>query len=708
MAAAFHIEAHWPARARAQRAFLGTSPLLKRCVRTAWLAAVLAGSPLAAQSVPASDSTAGWNSVSALELMQRARLRREQPRGDTALRNYMAKASGHIYFYLDRQESEERTLVKVDQVALELYWAAPNLTKQRIVGLRDVSRLPNRQYYHLDHLTVVQNGFGDIIRLGDGDEVRDVPHPAAPSSDTTYDFRIASSLTFSFPGQPPVQVYEVQVRPRHHDRSALIGSIFVDRASADIVRMTFTFTPASYVDRRLDYINISLDNGLWSGRYWLPNEQYVEIRRQIPELDFVAGAVIKGRLRVYDYQFNQQLRRDLFFGPLVEARPQAEREAFAFDEELLAGLDREGLASPPQVQALRAQAIQLIRQKKLSGLPPLRFHVRNASSVLRYNRAEGFYLGAGASYLPAGVLRFEGTAGYATAAEQAAGSLALLYQGNSAARASVRGFANEVRDIGWRPGLPGALNTISAAFAGADYLDPFYASGARLELARAVGPRGQFELSANLEQQRSARLREADAALGDGLFRPVRPIERGTLAALQLSLRHPLLRHARFELTAGTTLESGLWEGAGYVRPTAELGLSYTSASRAAALALRAQGGFVTDRAPLQKLFLLGGRGTLPGYEYRDLTGDSFWLFEAEAAHDIVSPWLRLRATAAHGGVQPVDSLPAGWLPSRRNGTSVGLGVGLFYDIIRLDLVRGGSHTPRLLFSIKPDFWDMM
>ena len=34
---------------------------------------------------------------------------------------------------------------------------------------------------------------------------------------------------------------------------------------ADIVRMTFTFTPASYVDRRLDYINISLDNGLFAG-----------------------------------------------------------------------------------------------------------------------------------------------------------------------------------------------------------------------------------------------------------------------------------------------------------------------------------------------------------------------------------------------------------------------------------------------------------
>ncbi|MGH7466535.1 MAG: hypothetical protein ACRENP_00970 [Longimicrobiales bacterium] len=671
-------------------------------------ALLLLGELLAAQTVPPPDSAGGWNSAAALQLMQRARVRREQPRGDTALRNYSAKASGHVYFYLDRQESEERTLVKVDQVALELYWAAPNLTKQRIVGLRDVNRLPNRQQYHLDHLTVVQNGFGDIIRLGDGDEVRDVPHPAASFSDSVYDFRALDVLTFTFPGQPAVRVQEMQVRPKRNDRSALIGSVFVDLASADIVRMTFTFTPASYVDRRLDYINISLDNGLWSGRYWLPNEQFVEIRRQIPELDFVAGAIIKGRMRVYDYQFNQTLPRELFFGPIVEARPRSEREKFAFEEELLAGLDREGLSSPPQVQALRAQAMELIRQKKLSGLPPLRLHVPNASSVLRFNRAEGLYLGGGASYVPAGSMRYEGTAGYAWAAGHATGSLMARYENESALRVSAHGFVNEVRDIGWRPGLPGALNTLSAAFAADDYLDPYYASGGRIEVARPVGSNGRLTVQAGIEHQRSARLGETSAVLGDASFRPVRPIERGVLTSVELGLSHPLLTRPRYELSAATTIESGLRDGAAYVRPRGSVELRHTSLSRSTAAALGLHGGLTSGRVPTQKLFLLGGRGTLPGYEYRNLTGDAFWLIEAEAAHDIAAPWLRLRAVAAYGGVQPAESLPPDWPPSRRTGYSIGLGIGLIYDIIRLDLVRGGTNSPRLIFSIKPDFWDMM
>ena len=662
-----------------------------------------AGAGVSAQA----DTTRGWNGEEVRALLERARVRRDQPRGDTALRNYSAKATGHVYFYLDRQTSEETTLVKVDQVALELYWAAPNLTKQKIVGLRDQSRLPNRMYYHLDHLTVVQNGFGDIIRLGDGDEVRDVPHPAAPRSDSVYDFRLADTLNISFPGQPPVRVYQVEVRPKRHDRSALIGSIFIDQASADIVRMTFTFTPASYVDRRLDYINISLDNGLWSGRYWLPNEQYVEIRRQVPELDFVAGAVIKGRLRVYDYRFNEQLAPNFFFGAAVEALPKAQREAFVFEEELFAGLDREGLSPPPSVAALRSQAMELIRQQKLSGLPPLRLHVPNASSVLRFNRAEGTYLGAGASYVPRGRLRYEATGGYATAAEHPAGSLAVIYQNEANTRFTVRAAGNDLRDIGWRAGFPGALNTISSAVAGDDYLDPYYASGLQLEWTRPVRS-WRIGLQAAAEEQRSAQQELANSAIGDAAFRPVRPIDEGLLVSTQASLHGPLLTREHHQLEADLTIESGSWDGSVFLRPLASLAWRYTSPSRNTTALLRGNAGISSAHAPIQKLFLLGGRETLPGYTYRSFTGDAFWLAEAEVTRAIWGPWIRLRALAAAGGVRVPDTLPLSWPESRTTGASVGIGVGLIYDIIRFDLVRGGSNSPRLIFSVKPDFWDML
>src|SRR5690606_39861704 len=86
----------------------------------------------------------------------------------------------------------------------------------------------------------------------DLDEVQDVLHPAAYGSDRVYDFRLADSTTIVLPGAPePVRVYEVQVRPRNPAASGFVGSVFIDRARGDIVRMTFTFTPASYVDRQI-------------------------------------------------------------------------------------------------------------------------------------------------------------------------------------------------------------------------------------------------------------------------------------------------------------------------------------------------------------------------------------------------------------------------------------------------------------------------
>src|SRR3970282_545969 len=151
--------------------------------------------------------------------MQMARARRRQPLADTALQNYQSRAEGVVYFYLDRRDTDQRGVVPTAQIALEVFWAQPNRTKQRIVGLRDENSLPNRMRYHLDHLTVVQNGFGDIMRMGDGAERLYVPHPAAPGSDSIYEFRLAASLTIRLTGAPePIKAYEINVRPQRTDR----------------------------------------------------------------------------------------------------------------------------------------------------------------------------------------------------------------------------------------------------------------------------------------------------------------------------------------------------------------------------------------------------------------------------------------------------------------------------------------------------------
>ena len=642
----------------------------------------------------------GWNSERALELIDRARIRRDLPRGDSTLQNYTAKANGFVYFYLDRRETDERTLVKVDQIALDLYWKAPDRTKQRIVGLRDVSRLPNRMYYHLDHLTVVQNGLGDVIKIGDGDEVRDVPHPAAPAATTIYDYRLADSVTLTLGGdQGTVRVYEIQVRPKRTDRSALIGSVFVDRASADIVRMTFTFTPASYVDRRLDYINISLDNGLFAGSYWLPAEQSVEIRRQLPELDFAAGAIIKGRIRVGRYEFNQPLSDTLFWGRPVSAVPEAQRRAYPFEQDIYADLSESGLSPTPRMEELQELAEELVGVPRLSGLPSWRLYVPNASSVVRHNDTEGWYAGVGVTYVPSPTFRTDFMTGYAFGAErpEVTASTTLL-RGDVAWK--LRAYYNEPRDIGPIEGAPSVINTFTSSLGGRDYTDLIMTRGVELRLNAASG-RWRPGAFLRAEQHRFFSLTRADAGAGD-----VRP---GTAYEVAATLNRGIDERAGWRW--GTDLSAGLvqFDGDGALRMLGGTELRYASANTRTTSRLHVQAGLHTDADAAQYSFLFGGRETLPGYEYRSIKYQAFVLTRAELSQSLAFPWLRGRLLASHlagSGQTPDTPLSAASHDPAGSHFSYGAGVGLLWDVIRIDLMKGDYW--QTVISIRPDFWDLL
>jgi hypothetical protein len=654
-----------------------------------------------------------WDSPRVLELVERARMRRLIPAQDTSLRNYTAQAEGYVYFYLDRRDTQERTLVKTDQIALEMFWAAPNLTKQRIVGLRDESRLPNRMHYHLDHLTVVQNGFGDIIRLGDGDEVRDVPHPAARGSQATYAFRLADSMSITLQGNATaVLVYEIEVRPRNQRISALVGSIFVDRASADIVRMTFTFTPVSYVDPRLDYISVSLENALWEGRYWLPREQTLQIRRQVPYFDFAASAVIHGRMRVSDYTFNDSLPATTFQGYPVATVPEAQRERYEFQRGLYDDLNDMGLEPPPDLETLRAQAAELLGSARLSGLPRLRLGLGSASAALRYNRAEGVAAGAGLSYTPGTSWRADLGAGFAFGAEKPFGSITVrrdIDDGVIGARAVL----NEMRDMGVRPAVPGAINTLAAAFLGKDYLDPYYVDGAEISVRRHLPNAWSWEVALAGERHSRATLTQQAALFDDSsTFRPVRTISDGDMGFVRLTLDRPVIDARADAWGAQTQLELGQWRGNFFGRVTFDASLRRSSADHERQLLVLGSAGATSSTERFDhRRFLIGGSNTLPGYPYRSMGGMVYGLLNAELRQSVWEPWIGVRALGAAGLAGGVAGGLADNLDRVRTGagTSLGAGVSLLWDMLRIDAVRGLNRYGewQVLLSFHPDFWDI-
>ncbi|MDZ7778622.1 MAG: hypothetical protein U5R14_01625 [Gemmatimonadota bacterium] len=669
----------------------------------------LTGSPpvasdLAAQEpppTPTDDSSEGWNTARALELVERAREQRQSLVVDSTMHSYRADARGHVYFFMDRAGGDTRSLVKADQIALDVMWQAPGRTKQHIAGLRDRKLLPTDIRYHLDHLTIVQDDFGDSMRMGDGDEVSEVLHPVGPSSEDTYDFLVADSLTLLLPEREGrVQVFELRVRPKSLDRPGFVGSVFLDQATAAIVRMNFSFTPASYVDPYIDYIRVSLDNSLWMGRHWLPYRQEMEIRRELPFMDFLAGSVIRGRFEVRDYEFNVAFPPTTFTGQEVTSASITEREAFPFTEPLLAGLDEEGLAPTPSLSDVEKQVREVVEDRFLTGLAPLRFHLPSISEAFRYNRAEGVFLGAGASLRPSDRIQLRGAAGYALGREKPSGSLAVTTARGRRVHPRVDLYWNASRDIGGHPGAPPLENTIAALSGRKDYLDPYFARGAAITFqgrSATEGPR----LTLRWEQHHQARDVVSDD-LTTTEYRPVRGIDRGTLGSAELTV--PV------SLTPTTSAEGTLTGGRIASRAFATLGLEARQTFDLHPLRgdgeVSAATGWATGDAPAQALYLLGGRTTLPGHGYRDFVGDRYWLVRAEGTIPVYEPWIGVRLIGAAGATYlgPRD-LPERWTSEDSNGVraSVGAGLSLAWDIMRIDLaygVRGGGWEA--VFSVAP------
>jgi len=643
-------------------------------------------------------------------LVRNARDLRQHSIQDSTLLSYRSQARGYVYFFLDRKDSGERILVKTDQIALDVYWRAPDLTRQRIIGLRDEKSLPTNIRYHLDHLMVVQDDFGDRIRIGDGDEVESVMHPVAPGAEGFYDYILTDSLTVSMQaGADTVRVYELRVRPKEFDLPAFIGSVFLDRDTYAIVRMDFTFTPASYVDSYLDHIQVSLENGLWLGRHWLPYRQQLEIRREVPYLDFPAGSVIRGWFEVGDYELNPPIPAYFFQGSRVTTVPDSVRRNFPFEQGLHAQLEEEGMEGfrpPPTMDEIRAMAVSMARDRYLSGGGRVRLFLPSptASSVLRFNRTEGFFTGLGVSYRIRPALGFGFHAGYAFGRRRPS-MAAFLTGGERHPEAGAELYLNRPLELGPFRAASGVVNSLSAATGFQDFADIFFASGGtiRLPLVRRNGLR--VDLSGRVEDHSSGRnVLSSRAPLSNP--RPVLPVRDGTWTSIGLegstTTSVPMLG-----LKAGVLGGSMSGEAFGEVR----LGAEYRNRleTRGADFSGSLGGGVLLGNAPPQSHYLLGGRGTVPGYSFRSRAGDRFWLLRAEASIPLLPPFVRLRALGAAGNTWTGgDPLSAPWPQSPASVmVSGGVGLGLAWDVLHLDLARGlrkGGEW-ELIIAANQSFW---
>lgn len=683
-----------------------------------WAAAlaVLGVAPvsLAAQ---AAAGGGGWNAAPALALAAHAIRRRSVATADTALHDYKAHAHGFVFF-LGQFGDEPPRLIKADQLEDELYWKAPGASKQRIVGWRNEVQLPTDIAYHQDHLGIIQNNFGRAIRLGGGDEVLDVPHPLSLGATLDYDYAVGDTQLVMMPGRT-VRVVALRVRPKHFDAPRIVGTLYLDIATADVVRMAFDFTPASYRDPELEDVSVVLDDALWDGRFWLPYRQEIEIRRRVTWLDIPARGIIRGRWEVGDYTFNLGLAASWFTGDEISALPQAQLDSFPWPDSLAQALGSAALpARTDDLARLRADAARIAGGHVMTGLSPSRLGVRSLSDLIHVNRVEGLTVGGGVvQRLATGVeLLARSSYGFGDHRVKGRGEASWTTPAGTVTLAGYR----EVRDVGDHPTTSTLVNSICTQEWGRDYGDYYLADGGQVSFRRALGADGRGDGTVSASRERIGSLPDVGWPAG-GAYAYNPRLGAGYVDAARASIRRRSAgfgADVRHDWSGGAAVEGGRTDGgSGYWRVSADGAALFPLA--ATKVVLSSDVGIASTNLPAYRAFVMGGRGTLLGDDYRSWGGRRAarvglewrlpvpFLSLSAGPYARTPPRLIVAPFATAGWVdRPVDATPWRATP----GTRVTLGMAFEW----LGLVRFeggyGAESRRVHFALdlSRDFWGLL
>jgi hypothetical protein len=612
---------------------------------------------------------------------------------------------------------EPPRLVKADELQVEVYWQTPGRSKQVILGWRDGTWLPTDINYHRDHLGIVTNDFGDRIRIGEGDEVRDVPHPLSAAGLTLYDFVLRDSLRLATP-QGTLTVHEVGVRPRNFAVPSVVGTLFLEIGTAALVRFRFSFSPAAYRDNQLEDISIVLENSLWEGKYWLPYRQEIELRRRTTWLDFPARGIIRGRWEIGSYEFNLPIDPAIFVGPPIAGlRTPAPGDSLRWSGPLDSAIA--AVATPlnrQDMDALRTEVERIAGTRALGGLASRRLAARSLSDIVKVNRVQGLTFGFGAAIgANASRLQLRPYLAYGTADDRLLGSLeASMSLGQ--VRVGAQGF-RRIRDLSDIPVITPIFNSIGSQEFGKDYGDYVLLEGgtiaARFSSGRTTATHEFF-----YERPHSVRVAATPA---HGTFRSNPPL--GGPGANDVTGYRFILERASggiavtHDLQGSLAVERGRNSG-DYWRATAQ-GRWLTSLFGQEVVS-RAYLGWGSTHLPLHRSFVMGGRGTLLGEPFRAYGGRSMAWAQTEVRFEVPFPALPLGSFASTGHTivlapfvaagwaeRPYAALP--WHASDGVRPIAGVALEWFMRLIRIEAgvgLRTGEFG--LTFEIHRDWWGIL
>lgn len=647
-----------------------------------------------------------WRSGTEIDLIRRAVAHRAARDADTLLAAWQAEAHGILRYVseLDHGDGPVERVIRVDELRVEVYGESPNRSKQIILAWRDTTFLPNRIEYHRDHLGIVANDFGSTIRLGQGEEVRDVPHPLSDAGLKAYQFALGDTLVLTT-AEGRVRVVSIQVRPSHPDSAGAVGTLYLDVDRAALVRFRFTFTPAAYRDRTVQEITVALDNSLQQSARWLPWRQSIVIRRGLPLLDFPVRTVIRADWSIGKYQLGARQPPGRFAGRFIDG-PESPQPGGNWAAPMAANL--RGLpATDADVAAAERDASSALGGRLLDGLPRFRFLASGISDFVSVNRVEGVTPALGVRVAIGHALVARAHGGIGLSDHRVVGTVGLSGQAGQS-HWSITG-ERLVRDVSDTPVISGIANSLGTAISGDDHGDYTLVERVAAELHATVhGVRAGLEVGEEWSRSvvtRFTPLTGAAApnpALGAGASTVVRGrLARGDPHGADWSLDVEGGDGATPWARLHSIGQGRIALSSGELQVTAELAIG-------------------TAGLPGYRSFVFGGRGTLLGVPFRALGGERMLRAELAWAVPLALPtppvpyarYAHLPSTLAPflaAGIAAGDQAGLPWRATSRVEPVAGLRLDLWGPLLRI-AAGMALRTGRLALAIDvhPDWWGLM
>jgi hypothetical protein len=259
-------------------------------------------------AAPAPVCAQRWVGGMELPLVRQASAQRKAQATDTALASWRATAHGLVRLAPVGVPGRVTSDVpaKADELTVTVYGRLPDRIKQVISNWSDTVLKAGIDIprYHRDHLGIVSSDFGDRIRLGDGDEVRDLIHPLSAEGLGYYEFALGDTLRIRTANEV-ILVVPVSVRPRDSTSPGTIGTLYIDPDRRTLVRFRFAFTPESYRDPSVIDITVTLESSLHNSTHWLPSRQSIVVRRTGR-----ANGLLRADWEIRDYVLGERSEHD--------------------------------------------------------------------------------------------------------------------------------------------------------------------------------------------------------------------------------------------------------------------------------------------------------------------------------------------------------------------------------------------------------------